>query len=398
MIPLPTARRRAEELEAALAPRSSSTVPDDLGPLLDVVAALRAEAAAAPATPRPAFSAALRERLMTEADTVLVPVDPADEQRLTLPRTNAAPRRQRRVAVVAAAAVISGASTTMAYAAQDALPGDSLYSVKRALEGARDSISLTDAAQGTVTLRHAEQRLAELQGLVERDDVASAARVPSTLDSFVEQADRGSALLLGDAGDNDRVAQQVRTFVAESVATLAAVEPSLDAEDRSALGRAISVLTAIDERALDLCPTCGSGAAVSLPFELSSAADLWDSGLSGDLPELPTFDGAAELPPGSVSGGVPTAPLEVPGATPQTPTAPGATPQAPESGTPSTPPAAPTTPSTPAPAVPTPPAIVPPGGVSGLTDPITGATGPLAGPLRGVTDAIDKLLGLDQTP
>lgn len=394
MIPLPTARRRAEELDAALASRPGTEPSAELRPLLDVVAALRAEAASAPA-PRPAFSASLREALMAEAETVLVPVDPADEARLVLHRSTPTAHRQRRIAVVAAAAVISGASATTAYAAQDALPGDTLYGVKRALEGARDSVSLTDAAQGAVTLRHAEQRLAELQGLVARDDVASASRVPGVLDTFTDQTERGSELILADAASSgdDRQVERVREFVVRSITVLDAVYPSLGDDDREALGRALALLRAVDERALEICGTCGSGTAAELPFSLANALSLFDSGVR-DLPELPDLSSAAGLPPGSVSGGATTAPLQGPAEAPTT--------EAPQAEAPATPqePAAPSAPQTPAAppptSPPTVPPVLPPGGTTGLTDPLTEQLGPLGETLRSVTGSVDRLLGLDK--
>ncbi|WP_447644675.1 hypothetical protein [Nocardioides zeae] len=55
MMSLPTARRRAEELDAAVSgsARGASAPRADLEPLLDVVARLRAEGAAAAPAPAP---------------------------------------------------------------------------------------------------------------------------------------------------------------------------------------------------------------------------------------------------------------------------------------------------------------------------------------------------------
>ncbi|MDT9594797.1 DUF5667 domain-containing protein [Nocardioides zeae] len=414
MIPLPTARRRAEEFDAAVsAPAggpsagSPSTRPD--GELLALVAALREEAGSAPA-PRTDFVDDLRSRLMAEADTVLVPITADDEQRLRLQeRAPSATRRQRRVAAVAAAVVISGASTTMAYAAQDALPGDPLYGVKRTLEGARGSISLTDASKGQVTLRHAEQRLAEVQGLVARDDSASAAQVSDALTTFSEQAEEAGDLLLAAAvsDGSDRPATALRDFVRRSVATLDEIEPDLAGRDRDALGRAVSTLSSLDGRALDVCPTCGSSAVLDLPAALAATEDLFLLGMGTDVPELPALDEASDLPPGSVTG---NGSVAQPGASPET-TAPdpgagsGGSNSSTGGGTTdgggTSPSQSGSTPSTVVPPVPgvTAPSQPPNGngGLSDVTEGVTGgSTGPLSDTLNGVTEALDSLLGLNK--
>ncbi|MDF9716720.1 hypothetical protein INN71_11070 [Nocardioides sp. ChNu-153] len=406
MMSLPTARRRAEELDVALAQRTGDGAPaprPELAPLLEVVAALRAERSTAPA-PRADFAADLRARLLAEADTALVPAPATDEDLLRLPRREHPPHRRRSLVAAASVAVLAGGSSTMAYAAQDALPGDSLYPVKRALEGARGTISLTDASRGTVTLRHAEQRLAEVQGLVERDDAASTSYVVDSLTTFGEQADEAATLLIGDGTSGDDTdATRLREFVRDSLGTLAPLEPALTGDAKTALADVVGTLQSIDDRALTLCPDCGSGAAVELPFSLASAVALAEAGLADDPLKLPTVDSAAGLPPGSVSGGAGSlgVPLQAPAPAPSTPADPTQAPQAPS--TPATPdtPAAP-----PAGTTPTVPALPPvPGtggtGVTGTTDGVLGLTGPLAEPLRQLTapltETLDEILGLGGT-
>ncbi len=112
MTPVFTARRQAEEFESGLSgaldlSNLSRRDAAALAPLLDLVGELRA---VAPPAPRAEFVADLRERLMAEADSVLVPVDTETEARLRLapadPRTR---RRERRLATVLGAAALVGA-------------------------------------------------------------------------------------------------------------------------------------------------------------------------------------------------------------------------------------------------------------------------------------------------
>src|SRR3954468_10383603 len=113
-------RRRAEEFAALVDAPVRVASAGDQGRLLAVVAELREQGGlAVGATPRPAFSTALRARLLAEAsETSRVPQAP-----LTVPDR---PRtvRQRRLVAAATATIVLGGTAGMASAAQGALPGE----------------------------------------------------------------------------------------------------------------------------------------------------------------------------------------------------------------------------------------------------------------------------------
>ena len=138
-----SARRRADEFEALLSrdptTASSGTGTDRYADLLEVVADLRA---VPPATARPEFVASLRDRLMAEADTALVRQPPAPS-RLAMPASSRT--RQRRIGALLGGAALEGSAATMAVAAQTALPGESLYGVKRGIESAQVRLAPDDA-------------------------------------------------------------------------------------------------------------------------------------------------------------------------------------------------------------------------------------------------------------
>jgi hypothetical protein len=126
-------RRRAEEFARLLDAPSPADVPAGQRDLLEVVASLRATPAV---EPRPEFVSDLRARLMSAADTLLEPTPApattaAETARLTLPPARR--RRDRRFAVAVGGLALVGATTSMAVAAQTALPGESLYPVTRAI-------------------------------------------------------------------------------------------------------------------------------------------------------------------------------------------------------------------------------------------------------------------------
>ena len=208
MTTLPSARRRAEEFADAVDSVLAQDGTGGRGPtpeaasLLDVVVALRS--VPAPSAPRPEFTADLRERLLVEAASVLAPTQPvrvaasAEAVRVPVRRT----RRPGRLVAAASAFVVVGGTAGVATAAQRALPGEALYPVKRALEGAELRLSTTEAGRGRDLLDQATNRLEELESLLPATTSSGAAaasvaaRLPSTVQAFTSQAVEGSGLLL----------------------------------------------------------------------------------------------------------------------------------------------------------------------------------------------------------
>lgn len=274
-----TTRRRAERFDALLADPVAGADDARFGELLEVVGQLRAVPAP---EPRADFSASLREQLMVEADSVLLPQDRTADDRLALPartaRTARSPR-DRRLAAAAGALAMVGATTSMAVAAQTSLPGDALYPVKRALEDVHAGISLGDAARGRTLLANASGRLDEASELARDGSEEGLAAAPGALEDFADQAEEGSALLLEDyrqTGDTASVAT-VRDFAGQSLAVLESLESQLPEEADDDLLRAAEVLTRIDREAAELCATCGGLGIAEIPPSLVSSVAGEDS-------------------------------------------------------------------------------------------------------------------------
>lgn len=252
------ARRRADEF-AALVDGRSSTDPLRHSDLLRLVADLRELPTAAP---RPEFVTNLRASLMAAADEALVPTD----TRLTLPVTTRS-RRDRRVALAAGAVALVGATSSMAVAAQSALPGDTLYPIKRVLESAETSMA-SDSTRAEKVIDNATGRLDEVEALSLRDNAESQAALPTTLDDFVTQANQAAGLLIDEYADSGDVTHitELRTFISSSLDRLASLDAVLPAALRDELVTAVEALMTLDMRALAVCPSCGS--LLDLPFNL----------------------------------------------------------------------------------------------------------------------------------
>jgi hypothetical protein len=267
MTPVFAARRRAEEFASLVeAPSTSDSGDARYDELLRVVGTLRD---AAPVTARPEFVADLRERLLIAADTALVPSSttkvPTETDRLTLPPRRSA--RERRIAAVVGGLALVGATTSMAVAAQDALPGEALYPVKRAMENAQTDLQFSEADKGATLLASASGRLDEVGALSENASDEDTIAIADTLDTFAAQASEASDLLLADYADNDNQASvsELRDFTAQSLDQLTALEPQVPDEARDELVRAARVLLDIDAAAQQACPICAGTGITEIP-------------------------------------------------------------------------------------------------------------------------------------
>jgi len=364
-----SARRRADEFDALLSRRPETPLTDReaerFAALLTLVSDLRA---VPEAMPRPEFSGALRERLMTEADTVLLPQpsSPLAPQRLSMPARG----RDRRVAILLGGAAIVGATATMAVAAQTALPGESLYSVKRGIEAAEVRFAGDDAARGRALLANAETRLTELEALAASDDPSTQQTVPDTLDAFTEESSEGVGSLLtayAQSGSEADV-ERAREFTATSLDRLSALEGQVPESARDELLSAGRTLTDLDLEAGIACPDCGGGITITPDFLLRSAPADLTAGLDVDNLTLE----AAPVSGQDVTGIIVPQGL-LPGAQPTTQTTP------------------PTT-------TPTPLAEQPvketTGGVKDpVKDPVKGLTDTVTGTTEGVTETLDEVTG-----
>jgi hypothetical protein len=274
MTPVFGARRRAEEFHTLVEDPSTGGLHDArYAEFLDIVASLRE---VPEAQPRPAFVADLREQLMSAAETVLVASD--DDARLALPtrRRGARPVRERRIAAAAAGLAVVGATTSMAMAAQSALPGDALYPLKRMIEGAETGLAVNEGEKGETLLANASGRLAEISALSRDGRLEDGTAVADTFNDFTRQSIEAADLLLTDyaaTGDESSIAE-LRDFTGESMQTLAELETVVPEQARDELLRAARVLTQIDAQAQQACPACGGHGIDEIPAILTSSYDI----------------------------------------------------------------------------------------------------------------------------
>jgi hypothetical protein len=157
-----TRRRQADDLQALLDGGRASS-PASAAGLADLVSLARALSPVEHA-PDDAFRAALRDRLVTEAATrVTPPVVPAPRARPSAPS-----RLRQLVATVAVASVVAGVGA--AAASTRALPGDTLYGLKRQIEAGQLALARGDLGHGRELLEQADARLTEAERLTAGED------------------------------------------------------------------------------------------------------------------------------------------------------------------------------------------------------------------------------------
>jgi hypothetical protein len=290
MTPGFAARRSAEEFNSLVEDTSTEgLMPTRHADLLELVESLRE---APQVEPRAEFVADLRRQLMTEAASVLTPT----VARLTLaPRRNP---RERRIAVAIGAFAVVSATTSLAMAAQTALPGETLYPLKRALENASTTIKIDDDDKGASLLAHATGRLDEVNELARQSDDSNDQAVADTLHAFSDQASSASDLMIAAYADKGQKSdiEDLRTFAAQSMVSLDDLEAVVPDVARAALIEAAQVINQIDATAIRLCPSCGGGGVAEVPAYAPASVD----DLLADLGSA--LAGPASTDPGNTHG------------------------------------------------------------------------------------------------
>ncbi len=287
------------------------------------------------------------------------------------------PRRARRLGLVIRVGVAGIAATTVvsgvAIAAERALPGDTLYGVKRAAEGVQLQLTGDDTEAGLLHLQFAATRLQEVRRLVqEAGEDAATGWVRGALREMDAETTAGAGLLTraylarpalsgsgsGSASRSESVSRselaspsplsRLVAFTRDQERTLATVLPALPAP---AAASSLAVLRQVQTRttALLASPTPGALLPAVQPVPALPAAP---SGRPTWMPGQPTPVAStprSATPPSTSSSATGTAPVTAT-ATGRPGGAPAASPTATGEPTPSQAPSTPTSTARPGPA------------------------------------------------
>ncbi len=163
-------------------------------------------------------------------------------------------RRAVMTASAAMLAIVAVAGGGM-FASRDALPGDSLYGVKRVAESAGLAFTFDDAARAARHLELASTRLGEVEQLVDqkRTEKADPALVKDTILDFDSATGEGTNLLLTEeqAHDPAKLAD-LQAWAADQVSRISTMRSGLPASAQPEADHSIELLDRLRERAAAL--------------------------------------------------------------------------------------------------------------------------------------------------
>jgi hypothetical protein len=197
-------RERSDQLDTVLDGRLVE-VDDDLAPMVETAARLRAALAGVELDPE-AAERHLGMVLGGEAEVVTLPAGSG----------RPASRWRRRVAAIALAAALTVLPATMASAG--ALPGQALYPVKLAVEQLRvTAVSWSSSREAEERIKITANRLDELNRLIQLN---AAGRIPAAVDRF-QQASVEAQQAVAEAGHDSGDVRQAQASYGKLVAVRA---------------------------------------------------------------------------------------------------------------------------------------------------------------------------------
>jgi hypothetical protein len=291
-----TRRQQIEELDALLEGRLA---PEDASPAsrrLASVATTVIERDPLPAVELGADrKAAMRQQLLADIAALPAPVVERTREALA-PRMRRA-ATQARVAVASTMAASMVGTTGIAVAAQEALPGDALYGIKKATESLRLSLAGDDVSTGRLELRFAEERLEEVITGSQDQRVASSDDLIAALGEMDERSLSGAETLVRVAERDDRpeLLEEVAEFTDRQASALAGSYADLPADVRPHAEDSLSVLRRIRIEllipAIERCDCVElAGASTSLSDDGDAGAPAWFRSATLPLPPLGSSD------------------------------------------------------------------------------------------------------------
>jgi hypothetical protein len=262
----PTPRNRADALRDQETPAEITSriapITDDYDPEYDAeydeaeYDDYEADEIAAEAEPVSTAHTAVRTRSGRRTGRHKMPSRPASVDGSSRPRRRGR-SPLRRVAVTASFALLAlvVAAGGGMFASRDALPGDSLYGVKRVAESAGTALTFDDVARAARHLELASTRLNEVEQLVDekRSEQADPTLVSDAILDFDSSTGEGSALILteDEAHDPARLAD-LQAWAAEQVSRLSTLRSGLPTSAQAEVDRSIELLDKLRLRAADL--------------------------------------------------------------------------------------------------------------------------------------------------
>ncbi|ANY07264.1 DUF5667 domain-containing protein [Pseudonocardia sp. HH130630-07] len=157
----------------------------------------------------------------------------------------------------AALAVIAGVTSTVS---RDALPGDTMYGVKRASESIGGAFTVGEQAEANRQLDLARSRVDELENLVARSTPPSPDAVAAAMTDFDRATSTGARMVLtgsGSDGADPAELAELRTWAAAQSGRISRLQEELPAASRPETDEAVRLLDRVLDRAEALRASSG---------------------------------------------------------------------------------------------------------------------------------------------
>lgn len=275
----------------------------------------RAKAAtAADTAPAPEFQAALRQRLMAVAAVQGIGAtdtsEAEDDQGLDARRVP--PNRRRFAFAAALAAGVLGLSG-VSVASGDAIPGDTLYPVKRSTERAQLALAGSDVNRGQLYLEFARNRLTEAGRVI--DDPVGFTTALADMDAEFTQGVQALHTAAVDRQDAE-ILDTVNGFVAEQSPQVSKMMTDVTGESFAAAAESLSLLDAAEQRAHELRGSLLCTATTDLPADELGPLPGTCAALPGGADGLAVAPQPTSLPKSSRDERDHTDPVATPSPTP----------------------------------------------------------------------------------
>lgn len=253
--------RLARALSSAGRPTNGDTAVDELVHLTERLSRIDLGVG-----PDPTFRAETRQRMLALAEQRTATIQPQAAHRRLAPRRMQTPVWGRRVAVaVAVLSLVLATTGLLTIASRDALPGDTLYAMKRGAERAQLGLTWDRDERGFTLLRFAETRLDEVTELVANPGALAAGSpgtplaagadshdaVVQTLAEMDRQTEAGVSLLTASAVDrSDEATLEILPAWAGGQQTLlGALVAQMTPPERNRAEVSLALLERVDQRA-----------------------------------------------------------------------------------------------------------------------------------------------------
>lgn len=131
---------------------------------------------------------------------------------------------------------ILGLLNTTAVAAQNSLPGETLYPIKRTVEKIQLTLTMDEVKKTEVRIQHAENRLTEVQTIVQQHNSPDNAK---TITQTIVELKDATTQVAGEANENKNLLQKVVALTGKQETVLTDMEGKVEGDAKKAVTEAL---------------------------------------------------------------------------------------------------------------------------------------------------------------